>query len=87
MQEAEVVGRMADERDVVGELRLGRVEERRRKQARKGDQRDPLPDPAERRGARTARRSPSRVAAVTRKANTPMSQITSEKTTWMTSPL
>ena len=52
-EKAEIIGRMADERDVVGELRLGRVEERRREQEGEGDQHDALSDPAERRGART----------------------------------
>ena len=59
-EEPEIVGRMTDERDVVGEFRLGGVDERRGKQAWKGDQRDPLPDPAERRGAGIAAARPLR---------------------------
>ena len=77
---------MAEERDVVGELRLRRVEEGRGEQAGEGDEREPLPDPPER-APRGAAPAASRVATVTRNANTPRSQITSEKTTWMTRPL
>ena len=42
---------MANDRNVVGELGLRRVEEGRREQAGKGDENRALPDPPERRGA------------------------------------
>ena len=50
-EQSEVIGRMADEGDIVGQLRPGRLEEGGREQAGEGDQRDALPDPAERRRA------------------------------------
>ena len=49
--EPEIVGRMANEGNVIGELRLGRVDEGRREQAWESDQNGALPDPSERRGA------------------------------------
>ena len=51
IEQSEVIGRMADEGDIVGQLRLGRLEEGGREQAGEGDQHDALPDPAERRRA------------------------------------
>ena len=42
---------MANERNVVGELRLGRVDEGRREQAWESNQNSALPDPPEGRGA------------------------------------
>ena len=85
-KQPEIVGRMADERDVVGQLRLGRVEERRREQAGKGDQHDPLPDPAERRGPRVFAADLKRRDRDQEREHAE-SQITSENTTWMTRPL
>ena len=86
--EPEIIGRMADERDVVGQFRLGRVEEGGREQAGKGDQHEPLPDPAERRGAQVVAADASASPTVDqRRRRRARSQITSEKTTWMTRPL
>ena len=55
-QEPEIVCRMADERNVIGELRLGRVEEGRREQTGECEENGPLPDPPERRGAHVVSR-------------------------------
>ena len=49
-KEPHVISRMADEREIVGELRLGRIEKCGRKQAWESDQHEALPDPAKRRG-------------------------------------
>ena len=50
-QESDVIGRMANDRNVIGELGLRRLEEGRREQARKSYENRALPDPPERRGA------------------------------------
>ena len=50
-QKSDVIGRMENERDVIVERRLGRLEKGGREQARKSDEDSALPDPPERRGA------------------------------------
>ena len=47
----DVVGRMANDRDVIGERGLRRLEESRREQAGKSEENSALPDPPKRRGA------------------------------------
>ena len=47
----DVVSRMTNDRDVIGELGLRRLEESRREKARESQEDGALPDPAERRGA------------------------------------
>ena len=58
--EAEIVSRMTDERDVVRQFRRGRIEEGRREQAGEGNERHALAESAERRGARPLARQVER---------------------------
>ncbi len=50
-KQPDVIGRMANDRNVIGELGLRRLEEGRREQAGKSQENRALPDPPERRGA------------------------------------
>ena len=85
-QKPEIIGRMTNDRNVVGERGLGGFEEGWREQAGEGDENRALPDPPERGETHALAREFQRRDADEEREYA-LSQITSEKMTWMTRPL